>query len=221
MGKRSLTINTMKGFVKIAAKKEDKTMSMEIYRNYAAYDANAVSSAKKERKTAQQTQDSVQNYYEKLCKKFSGISINTSAKLQTGSGNKIVLNLSKDCLNRMANDAPYAKKIEEDIAGIPSAHKQMLAKAKQDGMEIHGFAVRINADGSMQCSCSGSTRTSNTGRGKGALKTDKKQNTAVEKRYRQQAELVQKATERRAERKVAIAEFAQENALEARFELKA
>ena len=44
-------------------------------------------------------------------------------------------------------DPDFARKIENDIAGIPAAHEQMFAKAKSDGIEIHGFAVRINADG--------------------------------------------------------------------------
>lgn len=48
-----MTINRMEVFFKVAAKKkENKTMSMEIYGKYAAYDTNAISSAKKERKAA-------------------------------------------------------------------------------------------------------------------------------------------------------------------------
>lgn len=192
--------------------KEKNIMSMEIYTNYGGYATGTAMTAKKEH--------TAQDYYEKLCRKFSQISINTDGQIRTGSRNKIVLNLSKDCLNRMANDEAYAKKIEEDIASIPDAHKQMFAKAKRDGMEIQGFAVRINADGSMQCSCSGSTRTSDAGRGNGALRAGKKRTDAVGKRRREQEELLQNAAQKRAERKDLMEETTQE-ALLSSFDWKA
>ncbi|MDE7207959.1 MAG: hypothetical protein K2N90_12530 [Lachnospiraceae bacterium] len=162
----------------------------------------------------------MQGYYEKLCKKFPQITINAGGDIRTGNETKIVLNLSKDCLKQMANDPAYAKKIEANIAGIPDAHRQMFAKAKQDGIQIQGFAVRINADGSMQCSCSGSTQTSNTGQNNGMLRTGKKRNDTIKNRHRKQAEIMQQAVEKRAERKAAIAEIAQE-ALMSEFDRKA
>lgn len=144
-------------------------MSMEITNNYRNYAANYADTAKKTDSKAQvkenistNSKDKVQAYYEQLCKKFPQIKINATGGIVSGSKNIIVLNLSNDCLKKMASDPDFAKKIESDIAGIPKAHEQMFAKAKSDGIEIQGFAVRINADGSMQCSCSGSTRTSGT-----------------------------------------------------------
>ncbi len=87
-----------------------------------------------------------------------------------------------DCLKKMSSDPDFARKIESDIAGIPAAHEQMFAKAKSDGIEIHGFAVRINADGSMQCSCSGSTRISGTKQSTFIMNTEKRQKERVEKK---------------------------------------
>mgnify|MGYP007075841128 CR=1 FL=1 len=158
------------------------------YRNYAANYADTTkksdSNAAKEVKTDISTnnKDKVQQYYEQLCKKFSQINFNTSGGITSSSKKNIVLNLSKDCLNKMASDSDFAKKIENDIAGIPTAHKQMFAKASSDGIEIQGFSVRINADGSMQCSCSSSTRTSGSKQNSTILNTRKKQKERLEKK---------------------------------------
>ncbi len=111
------------------------------------------------------------------------------------------MNLSNDCLKKMASDPDFARKIENDIAGIPAAHEQMFAKAKSDGIEIHGFAVRINADGSMQCSCSGSTRTNGSKQSTSILNTEKRQKERLEKKREERKILEEKAAERRAERK--------------------
>ncbi len=138
-------------------------MSMEVTNIYSGYTTGTYDSAIKKNTTAKSNKTNNANeYYESLCKKFSHISINSNGGILSSNKNKIVLNLSSDCLKKMASDPTFAKKIENDISGIPAAHEQMYAKAKSDGIEIQGFAVRINADGSMQCSCSGSTRSSNT-----------------------------------------------------------
>ena len=166
-------------------------MSIKIANNHGNYEANHVDTAKKpdsraaaEVKVSKSTnsKDKVRAYYEQLCRKFPQININSSRGIAGGGKNNIVLNLSNDCLKKMANDPDFAKKIENDIAGIPAAHEQMLAKAKSDGIEIHGFAVRINADGSMQCSCSGSTRTSGKKQSASVLNTEKRQKERVEKK---------------------------------------
>ena len=104
----------------------------------------------------------------------------------------------------MASDPDFAKKIENDIAGIPAAHEQMFARAKSDGIEIHGFAVRINADGSMQCSCSGSTRTSGSKQSASILNTEKRQKERLEKKREERKNLEEKAAKRRAEREEQI-----------------
>ena len=166
-------------------------MSMEVSSNYAGYYNSTLSDSKKERKqaaevkssTSTSSKDKVQEYYERLCKKFSTITFNTSGSIATGGENKIVVNLSYDCLKRMANDPEFAKKIENDISGIPTAHREMFAKAKRDGIEIYDFAVRINPDGSMQCSGSARTRTS-AGSGNSSTKKIQGKNQSAEERIR-------------------------------------
>lgn len=187
-------------------------MAMEITSNYSNYATNYADTTKRtdskattevKTNTSTNSKGKVQEYYERLCKKFPQIKINTSGGIATGSKNNIVLNLSNDCLNKMASDPEFAKKIQNDIAGIPAAHEQMFAKAKSDGIEIHGFAVRINADGSMQCSCSGSTRTSGSKQNSTALNTEKKQKERLEKKREERKISEEKAAERRAEKKAA------------------
>ena len=181
-------------------------MAMEITNNYSNYAANYTDISKKSESkatanTSTDSKDKVQEYYEQLCKKFPQIKINSSGGIMSGSKNNIFLNLSSDCLKKMASDPDFAKKIEDNIAGIPAAHEQMFAKAKSDGIEIKGFAVRINADGSMQCSCSGSTRTSGTKQNSSVLNTEKKQKERLEKKREERKVSEEKAAEKRAEKK--------------------
>lgn len=181
-------------------------MAMEITNNYNNYAANYTDTMKKSgsdatREVKTSSKARAQEYYEQLCKKFPQININSSRGIASGDRNNIVLNLSNDCLRKMASDPDFARKIENDIAGIPAAHEQMFARAKSDGIEIHGFAVRINADGSMQCSCSGSTRTSGSKQSASILNTKKRQKERLEKKREERKNLEEKAAERRAERK--------------------
>jgi hypothetical protein len=181
-------------------------MAMEITNDYSNYAANYTDTMKKSgsnatREVMTSSKAKAQEYYEQLCKKFPQININSSRGIASGGRNNIVLNLSNDCLRKMASDPDFARKIENDIAGIPAAHEQMFAKAKSDGIEIHGFAVRINADGSMQCSCSGSTRTSGSKQSAFILNTEKRQKERLEKKREERKNLEEKAAERRAERK--------------------
>ena len=181
-------------------------MAMEITSDYSNYAANYTDTMKKSgsdatREVKTSSKVRAQEYYEQLCKKFTQININSSRGIASGDRNNIVLNLSNDCLRKMAGDPDFARKIENDIAGIPAAHEQMFARAKSDGIEIHGFAVRINADGSMQCSCSGSTRTSGSKQSASILNTKKRQKERLEKRREERKNLEEKAAERRAERK--------------------
>ncbi len=181
-------------------------MAMEITNDYSNYAANYTDTMKKSgsnttREVKTSSKAKAQEYYEQLCKKFPQININSSRGVASGGRNNVVLNLSNDCLRKMASDPDFARKIENDIAGIPAAHEQMFARAKSDGIEIHGFAVRINADGSMQCSCSGSTRTSGSKESASILNTEKRQKERLEKKREERKNLEEKAAERRAERK--------------------
>ena len=181
-------------------------MAMEITNDYSNYAANYTDTMKKSgsnttREVKTSSKAKAQEYYEQLCKKFPQININSSRGVASGGRNNVVLNLSNDCLRKMASDPDFARKIENDIAGIPAAHEQMFARAKSDGIEIHGFAVRINADGSMQCSCSGSTRTSGSKESASILNTEKRQKERLEKKREERKNLEEKAAKRRAERK--------------------
>ena len=189
-------------------------MAMEITSDYSNYAANYTDTMKKSgsdatREVKTSSKARAQEYYEQLCKKFPQININSSRGIAGGGRNNIVLNLSNDCLKKMASDPDFARKIENDIAGIPAAHEQMFAKAKSDGIEIHGFAVRINADGSMQCFCSGSTRTSGSKQSTSILNTEKRQKERLEKKREERKNLEEKAAERRAERKEQMEKLAE------------
>ncbi|MEY8426020.1 DUF6033 family protein [Lachnospiraceae bacterium 38-14] len=181
-------------------------MAMEITNDYSNYAANYTDTMKKSgsnttREVKTSSKAKAQEYYEQLCKKFPQININSSRGVASGGRNNVVLNLSNDCLRKMASDPDFARKIENDIAGIPAAHEQMFARAKSDGIEIDEFAVRINADGSMQCSCSGSTRTSGSKESASILNTEKRQKERLEKKREERKNLEEKAAKRRAERK--------------------
>ena len=176
-------------------------MAMEISGNYGNYYNSAVYNTAENGKTksekAKSSEDKVQEYYEKLCKKFPKIKINASGGIASSSRNNIVLNLSKDCLKKMTADPEFAKKIENDISGIPSAHKEMYTKAERDGIEIYDFSVRINPDGSMQCS--GSARTSGTKQSSSLLSTDRKKER-LEKRRKEKEEMEARMEEKRREK---------------------
>ena len=194
-------------------------MAMEITSDYSNYAANYTDTMKKSgsdatREVKTSSKVRAQEYYEQLCKKFPQININSSRGIASGDRNNIVLNLSNDCLRKMAGDPDFARKIENDIAGIPAAHEQMFARAKSDGIEIHGFAVRINADGSMQCSCSGSTRTSGSKQSASILNTEKSQKERLEKKREERKNLEEKAAERRAERKEQMDKLTEEGEAE-------
>ena len=189
-------------------------MSMEVSNNYAGYYNNTLSDSRKESKptaevksnTSASSKGKVQEYYEKLCKKFSTITFNTSGSIATGGENKIVVNLSYDCLKRMANDPEIAKKIENDISGVPEAHRGLYAKAKSDGIELHGSAVRINPDGSMQCYISGSTRTS-AGSGNSSTMKIQGKHQSAEERTRKKRKEQEKVEARRQEKRRLEKEF--------------
>ena len=98
----------------------------------------------------------MQEYYEKLCKKFPEITFNTGSSLMSGNENKVVINLSSECLKKMAND-------------------RMFAQAKADNAVIHGVTTVIDADGNASVTCGGMTRTSGSKQNSTTLNAEKKQ----------------------------------------------
>lgn len=87
----------------------------------------------------------MQEYYEKLCKKFPEITFNTGSSLMSGNENKVVINLSSECLKKMANDPEFAKKVEFNLTGAVPGQNRMFAQAKADNAVIHGVTTVIDA----------------------------------------------------------------------------
>ena len=50
----------------------------------------------------------------------------------SGNENKVVINLSSECLKKMANDPEFAKKVEFNLTGAVPGQNRMLAQAKAD-----------------------------------------------------------------------------------------
>ena len=129
----------------------------------------------------------MQEYYEKLCKKFPEITFNTGSSLMSGNENKVVIklamlnnstvviNLSSECLKKMANDPEFAKKVEFNLTGAVPGQNRMFAQAKADNAVIHGVTTVIDADGNASVTCGGMTRTSGSKQNSTTLNAEKKQ----------------------------------------------
>lgn len=121
------------------------------------------------------SKDKVQEYYEKLCKKFPEITFNTGSSLMSGNENKVVINLSSECLKKMANDPEFAKKVEFNLTGAVPGQNRMFAQAKADNAVIHGVTTVIDDDGNASVTCGGMTRTSGSKQNSTTLNAEKKQ----------------------------------------------
>ena len=199
-------------------------MAMEITSNYSNYAANYADIVKKpdskaaaEVKTSKSTnsKDKVQAYYEKLCKKFPNITFNTSSGLMSGNENKVVLNLSSQCLEKMANDPEFAKKVEFNLTGVVQGQNNMFAQAKADNAVMHGVTAVMEADGNVSVTYGGMTRTSGTKQSSFVMGTEKKQKERLEKKREERKVLEEKAVKKRTERKAE-----EESAAERRAERK-
>ena len=185
-------------------------MSMELTNNYSNYAANYTDAVKKpdgraatEVKTSKSTnsKDKVQAYYEQLCKKFPDITFNTGSGLMSGNENKVVINLSSKCLEKMASDPEFAKKVEFNLTGAVPGQNSMFARAKADGAVIHGVTTVIDADGNASVTCGGMTKTGGTKQSSSVMGTEKKQKERLEKKRGERKVLEEKAVKKRAEKK--------------------
>ena len=184
---------------------------MEVSSNYTGYYNNTLSDSKIEsKKTAEvksdasvSSKDKVQEYFEKLCKKFSKITFNTSGSAMRCGPNKVVINLSYECLKKMANDPEFAKKVEFSLSGEVEANARTYAMAKCNGVEIGGPTVTYDANGHSVSSCGGMW-TANAGRGNGSTKKIKEKNRSTEeqirKRRKEQEEMEARRLEKRREK---------------------
>ena len=199
-------------------------MSMEITNNYSNYAANYTDAVKKpdgraatEVKTSKSTnsKDKVQAYYEQLCKKFPQINFNTNGGVLPSNRSRVTVNLSYDCLKKMANDPEFAKEIEWNLSGEVAANSIVYGWAQRDGVVLGGRTVTYDANGNRQSSCGG-MRTANTGNGNN--NTDK-----IQKKYKEEEERLLKARKKREEKekiakKQAAKKAEEEKAVERRAE---
>ncbi len=191
-------------------------MSMEITSNYSNYAANYFDSAKKsdsksatEVKTSTSTnsKDKVQDYYEKLCKKFPQINFNTKGGVIPSNSSKVTVNLSYDCLKKMADDPKFAKEIEWNLSGEVTANSMVYGWAQRDGVVLGGRTVTYDANGNRQSSCGG-MRTANAGNNNTNI-TQKKYKAEEErwlkarKKREEKEKIAKKQAERGAEKNVA------------------
>ena len=166
-------------------------MSMEISSNYCSYN-NTVYNSKRNEETektktekVQSSKEKVEEYYQKLCKKFPEISFNTrGGELRCNSG-KVVVNLSYECLKKMANNPEFAKEIEFNLSGEVQANAMTYGWAKRDGVELGGRIVTYDAEGNRTSSCGG-MRTANAGNSNVSKTQDK--DDSLEERIRKKRE---------------------------------
>ena len=165
---------------------------MEISSNYGSYYNNTVYNSRVNEETektktekVQSNKEKVEEYYEKLCKKFPKISFNTSGgELRCNSG-KVVVNLSYECLKKMANDPEFAKEIEFNLSGEVQANTMTYGWAKRDGVELGGRIVTYDAEGNRTSSCGG-MRTANAENSNVSKTQDK--DDSLEERIRKKRE---------------------------------
>ena len=156
-------------------------MSMEINSNLTSQIMDIKSSAQGVTRKNDKATNNVEEYYEKLCKKFPQISFNTGG---TCSANKVVVNISPECLKKMANDPEFAKEVEWNLSGEVAANTQIHSWARRDGIEVYGRTVTYDANGKRESGYG--MRTANTGNSS----TSKVQNKSdsIEERIRKKRE---------------------------------
>jgi hypothetical protein len=186
-------------------------MSMEVTSNYGGYATGTYDTTVKNNTVAKSdnSTNSVDDYYEKLCKKFPQISFNTKGGVMPCSSNKVVVNLSYDCLKKMASDPEFAKEIEWNLSGEVAANSQVYSFAKRDGVELGGRTVTYDANGNRQSSCGGMKTANASNKSSGTSNAQKEQKDRLdnlrEKRKKAAKELEnaqkEKMAEKRAEKK--------------------
>ena len=200
-------------------------MAMEVSGNYAGYYNNTLSDSKKESKqtaevkanTSATSKDKVQEYYEKLCKKFPKITFNINGGEMRCSSNKVVINLSYDCLKKMANDPEFAKKVEFNLSGEVEANVRSYASARSYGAELGGRIVKYDANGnSTSISCG--MWTANRGSGNSSTKKLQRKSNSVEERIRKKREEQEKMEAHRLEKRRQKEEFEERMAEKSREE---
>jgi hypothetical protein len=181
-------------------------MSMEVTSNYSGYTTGTYDTTVKKNTAAKSdnSTNSVDEYYEKLCKKFPQISFNTNGGIMPCSSNKVVVNLSYDCLKKMASDPEFAKEIEWNLSGEVAANSQVYSFAKRDGVELGGRTITYDANGNRQSSCGGMRTANASNKSSGTSNAQKEQKERLdnlrEKRRKKAKELENAQKEKIAEK---------------------
>ena len=181
-------------------------MSMEVTSTYSGYATGTYDSSIKKNTAAKSNNstDSIEEYYEKLCKKFPEITFNKGGGLASGNENKVVINLSSECLKKMASDPEFAKKVEFNLTGVVPGQNWLYSKAKADGAVIHGVTAVMDSDGNVSVTCGGMTRTSGSKQNSTTLNAEKKQKERLQKKREERKISEEKAAKRRAEKKAQL-----------------
>ena len=190
-------------------------MSMEINSNVTSQIMDLKTSAQGVTRKNDKATNNVEEYYEKLCKKFPQISFNTGG---TCTANKVVVNMSPECLKKMANDPEFAKEVEWNLSGEVAAHSFLYSSARRDGVELGGPTVTYDANGNRESSCGG-MRTANPSNGNngifGSQKSKKREQEEhleeIREKRKKQEEYLEELREKRREREEYLSELSGSN----------
>ena len=193
-------------------------MSMEINSNVTSQIMDLKTSAQGVTRRSDKATNNVEEYYEKLCKKFPQITFNTKGGVMPGNANKVVVNISPECLRKMANDPEFAKEVEWNLSGEVAAHSFLYSSARRDGVELGGPTVTYDANGNRESSCGG-MRTANPSNGNngifGSQKSKKREQEEhleeIREKRKKQEEYLEELREKRREREEYLSELSGSN----------
>ena len=189
-------------------------MSMEINSNVTSQIMDLKSSTQGVTRRSDKATNNVEEYYEKLCKKFPQISFNTGG---TCTANKVVVNISPECLKKMANDPEFAKEVEWNLSGEVAANAQIHSWARRDGIEVYGRTVAYDANGKRESGYG--MRTANPSNGNngifGSQKSKKREQEEhleeIREKRKKQEEYLEELREKRREREEYLSELSGSN----------
>lgn len=189
-------------------------MSMEINSNVTSQIMDLKTSAQGVTRKNDKATNNVEEYYEKLCKKFPQISFNTGG---TCTANKVVVNISPECLKKMANDPEFAKEVEWNLSGEVAANAQIHSWARRDGIEVYGRTVTYDANGKRESGYGMRTANpSNENKGIfGSQKSKKREQEEhleeIREKRKKQEEYLEELREKRREREEYLSELSGSN----------
>ena len=175
-------------------------MAMEINSNLTSQIMDIKSPAQGVTRKNDKATNNVEEYYEKLCKKFPQISFNTGG---TCTANKVVVNISPECLKKMANDPEFAKEVEWNLSGEVAANAQIHSWARRDGIEVYGRTVTYDANGKRESGYG--MRTANPSNGNNGILGSQKS------KKREQEEHLEEIREKQREREEYLSELSGSN----------